>query len=106
MLVYLIFPKEQSAPIYSPRLSTAAPYTSAPPGQPSFWLPGAHITAHSPVQEPEGLRHDVADVREAQEHHGNTQDGVEDRHYFAPLCLRSYVAITCKRKRITVYFRI
>jgi hypothetical protein len=92
------FPKEQGNPVYSPRLSTTAPHTSAPPRKSPLWLPGAHIAAHSPVQEPERLRHDIADIRQAQQHHGNPQDGVEDCHYFSPLCLRSYVSITCKWK--------
>ena len=83
-----------------PRRSIAGPHTSAPPRQPFLRLPGADVATNSPVQEPEGLRHDVADVRQAQQHQGNPQDGVKDRHYFSPLCLGSDVPIACKWQQL------
>ena len=83
-----------------PRRSIAKPHNSSSPRQPFLRLPGADVATNSPVQEPEGLRHDVTDVRQAQQHQGNPQDGVKDRHYFSPLCLGSYVPITCKRQQL------
>ena len=82
-----------------PRRSMAEPHASSSSRQSFLRLPRADITTDSPVQEPEGLRHDVADVRQAQQHQGNPQDGVKDRHYFSPLCLGSYVPVTCKRQK-------
>ena len=83
-----------------PRRSTATPHTSSTPRQPPLRLPGAHVATNSPVQETEGLGHDVSDVGQAQQHQGNPQDGVKDGHYFSPLCLGSDMAITCQRLQL------
>jgi len=45
-----------------PCRSIANPHTSSAPRQPSLRLPGADVATNSPVQEAEGLRHDVANV--------------------------------------------
>lgn len=53
----------------------------------------AHVAAHPPVQEPEGGRHDVPDVGQAQQHERDAQDRVEYRHHLARLRLRRDVPV-------------
>lgn len=53
-----------------------------------------NITADLPVQEPERRRHNITDVRQAQQHQRDSQDGVENGNYLAPGCFWSNVPIT------------
>ena len=83
----------------SPRLPDCAPDAPASPVEASLRPPGADVAAHFPVQETEALRHDVADVGEAEQHQGDPQDGVEDGDHLPPLRLRRDVPIACTATR-------
>lgn len=78
-----------------PVRSRGGPLTARPPqGLNASLSPGARVTTHFPVQEPERVRHDVADVRQAQEHQRYADNRVEYRHYFPVQRFRGDMAIT------------
>lgn len=60
---------------------------------------GARVAADLPVEEPEGVRHAVADVGQAQHHEGHPGDGVEDGDHLPPVGLGRDVSVACGRRR-------
>jgi len=78
-----------------PVRSRGGPLTAGPPQGLHAPLPsGTRVTAHLPVEKPEGMCHDVADVGQAQEHQRYTDDRVKYCHYFPVQRFRSDMTVT------------
>lgn len=78
-----------------PVRSRGGPLTARPPQGLHPPLPsGARVATHFPVEEPERVRHDVADVRQAQQHQRYADDGVEYGDDLAVQRFRSDVTVT------------
>lgn len=76
--------------------SGGGPLTAGPPqGLHAPLPPGARVTAHLPVEEPERVGHYVTDVGQAQQHQWYADDRVEYRGYFPVQGFRRDVPVTC-----------
>lgn len=75
--------------------SRSGPLTAGPPqGLHAPLSSGARVTTHFPVEEPEGMRHNIADVGQAQQHQRYADDRVKYRHYFPVQRFRSDMTVT------------
>ena len=58
-------------------------------------LATADVATDALVEQPEAVRHEVADVGQIEKRQWNADQRVEDRYQSTPRRLRRYVAITC-----------